>query len=155
MSINAHIHRHKVQAILSLQIQMLNSANYHCSSHLAINKAIYPKVISLDLSSIQISAYDFIEVLSMPYLSQFRPFQSLSPSKPDPTDPGLFLSVLLSADLTVEEMFCLILKCEEICGQSAKSHYSPTCSAALQTQERGKNASEREEEMFILPQTDE
>lgn len=28
-------------------------------------------------------------------------------------------------------MFCLILKCEEICGQSAKSHYSPPCSTVL------------------------
>lgn len=53
------------------------------------------------------------------------------PSKPDSFDLALFLTVLLYADLTVEEMFCLILMCEEICGRSAKSHYSPPCSAAL------------------------
>lgn len=57
--------------------------------------------------------------------------QHFSPGESDPTGPALFLRVLLYADLTGEEMFCLILKCEEICGRPAKSHYSPPCSAVL------------------------
>lgn len=57
--------------------------------------------------------------------------QRVSPGKSDPSGPALFLRVLLYADLTGEEMFCLILKCEEICGQPAKTHYSPPCSAVL------------------------
>lgn len=77
----------------------------------------------------------------------------------DPTDPVLFLSVLLYADLTVEEMFCLILKCEEICGRSAKSHYSPPCSAMLhEANPRMRKKLRRERQrrkMLILSQTDE
>lgn len=57
--------------------------------------------------------------------------QQFSPGESDPTGPAFFLRVLLYADLTGEEMFCLILKCEEICGRPAKSHYSPPCSAVL------------------------
>lgn len=48
-----------------------------------------------------------------------------------PWPSAFFLTVLLYTDLTVEEMFCLILKCEEICSQSAKSHYSPRCLTEL------------------------
>lgn len=74
--------------------------------------------------------------------------QPLSPIESDPTDSVLFLSVLLYVDLTVEEMFCLILKCEEICGQSAKSHYSPPCSALLHeaNPRKRKKLGERERE---------
>lgn len=71
------------------------------------------------------------------------------------TDPPLFLGVLHSADLTGEEMFCLIPKREEIRGQSAKSHYSPACSAALHeaSPRREKKPRDREtrEKKFILP----
>lgn len=42
--------------------------------------------------------------------------------EPDTTDPLIFLSVPLVADPAEEEMFCLILKCEENCCEPAKSH---------------------------------
>ncbi len=106
-------------------------SDYQCSSRLAINKASHLNVISFNSSSIQFSAYDFIEFVFAILVAASSSSEPLSPSESDPTDPALFLSVLLYADLTVEEMFCLVLKCEQICGRSAKSHYSPPCSAAL------------------------
>lgn len=90
----------------------------------------------------------FPSALSNFYFGGFYPSsQPLSPSESDPTDPALSLSVLLSADLTVEEMFCLILKCEEICGRSAKSHYSPPCFGCVTNpRRRGKNGTETQKE---------
>lgn len=54
------------------------------------------------------------------------PLASHFPSCPEPdsTDPLIFLCVLLVADPAEEEMFCLILKCEENCCEPAKSHQS-------------------------------
>lgn len=85
-------------------------------------------------------------VLSLQYLS-FCP-----PGESDPTDPALFLGLLLYTDLTAEEMFCLILKCEEMCGRPAKSHYSPPSEAALyKANSRGRKERGRQrEKMFIL-----
>lgn len=82
--------------------------------------------------------------------------QRFSPGESDPTGPALFLRVLLYADLTGEEMFCLILKCEEICGRPAKSHYSPPCSAVLHeaSPRTSKKHGRQRKKICILPQTD-
>lgn len=70
-------------------------------------------------------------------------------------DPSLCLGVLLYADLTAEEMFCLILKCEESCGVSAKSHYSPPCLAVLHEACPRRRQRTQRKKMFIFLQTDE
>lgn len=100
-----------------------------------------------------------IILLHLFHLFLFQPcLLFLSTSESDPSDPALFLSVLLYADLTVEEMFCLILKCEESCGQAAKSHYSPPRLAVLREAylRRRQNRRERQRKnMFLFTQTDE
>lgn len=53
-------------------------------------------------------------------------------------------------------MFCLILKCEEICGRPAKSHYSPPCSAVLHeaSPRMSKKHGRQRKKICILPQKD-
>ena len=99
----------------------------------------------------------FLSFYFLDFCSLLLPPGLFSPSESDPTDPALFLSVLFWVDLTVEEMFCLILKCEEICGRSAKSHYSPPCSALLHEanpEEEEKTRRDTQRENVHTPQTD-
>lgn len=150
-----HMHRHEARPLPSLQIfTQLTISAHHI---LAINKAIYHNITSFNASSIQFSVYEFLffQLLSLPLpLCVFLPLNLITLTKHFPC-------VLLYADLTVEEMFCLILKCEEICGQSAKSHYSPPCSAVLHEanpRRRGEKGGERDRQrkkMLIRSQTDE
>lgn len=115
--------------------------NYPCTSHLEIDKSMY--LSQLSLRPVFLLQFDGIFISSI--FVRTASSQLLTPSDSDPTDPALFLSVLLYADLTGEEMFCLILNCEEICGQSAKSHYSPPCSAVLHRANQGKRKKQQTE----------